>query len=672
MIYQLLAGRPPYRATPGDNGDIFLVQIMEIPVDFDRLSYGGISEEAISFLRRMLVIDPRLRSRDTDLINDPWLIPKAYPVVQNNAVGDEAGDLGASQLSLAEDDKDFDEMDHASRAKRYRTGYETNPESPPEWRFSQGPPPPTSPSVLWPGLKAQQEGTAQNVPKERLFGEIGTSALRSSGVLGENANVALGVEMKEDGAEGYGGSSFYEQVPPDLASAGTTHINTPLLHSNSGATQTDIPYPQLPTEYQHQSAGPSLQGAEALIRQLNMASPEPGNSARFNNSKPNSPQITSSRECSLASIATKRATPEDESSAEDDNRKRTKLSNSQALGHMQHRTANSEVHHRSTAAVSLIEVPVNEATAQEEETTSDEPKQTSQNSDTEDHLDGQRNSDRGKSTSMPPTAVNSQDSVPEASSISEEASKKVLVAPPTFLPPPSIYPSIDLAPPSGVTDDGFTKPSMRFGNLVLTKESIKSVRQIQITSLGTTFGRHPSNSYVHPDKSDDHVPKNAFDIRLWYPGMRKDFAAGRDNWATNPNLVALISTRTSRYIKVNGVRLMQGKDCWLYGKLRTGDIISVFERPEGTIVKTDRDRECLRYRCEFFIGASKTFRKDGENFVVEQEREAFMEHQAKKSAQASMSASREGMGSSTAAENTASHTTGGAKETTTSAPNATK
>lgn len=184
-----------------------------------------------------------------------------------------------------------------------------------------------------------------------------------------------------------------------------------------------------------------------------------------------------------------------------------------------------------------------------------------------------------------------------------------------------------------------SRSPIRFGNLISTKGSIPTVPKIKISSLATTYGRAKDSTFVHANGLEDRIPKNAIDIQMWYPGIEKDVAACKDV-ASNPNLTALISTRTSRYIKVNNVRLMRGKDCWLYGRLKTGDIVSVFELVEGRCEGRE-EKEFLRFRCEFFVGASKEVRKDGEKFVVETEKEKYNQFVAKKSRESSAASEAE-------------------------------
>ncbi|KAK4690123.1 hypothetical protein P7C71_g6601, partial [Lecanoromycetidae sp. Uapishka_2] len=175
---------------------------------------------------------------------------------------------------------------------------------------------------------------------------------------------------------------------------------------------------------------------------------------------------------------------------------------------------------------------------------------------------------------------------------------------------------------------------MIFGNLVIVKGSVPSVHKIKIAFRTITFGRALESTYIHQNSLDNRIPKNAIDVMMWYPNIEKDIAAGKD-WATNKNLRALISTRTNRYIKVNGIRLMRGVNCWLYGELKSGDVISVFELSEGRKAEVPEDNEFLKFRCEFYVGASRDARKEGNPFKVLKEEEKYNQMVARKSRESS-------------------------------------
>ncbi len=663
VLYQLLAAKPAWSGTSANNGAEFLVTVMTTSVDYESLVLIGNSPEAVAFISRMLVLDPRGRAREAELRNHPWLVPKPNPL-NPHATTDASEELDASQLSLVdtseeqgepleydedledavadprdskrsrpmnwvgEDDDDLPDLYgnriHQQLPRPYFE-YETNQPLPP----MGGPPPP------------------------RLFGEIGSSALQSSGVLGQNANAALEVPTEGSSDDEYHRGSFpdclvgvsentsagYPNLP--RTAVNTVRQLTAVQQLKKGLTEQNTQLPQTlpnPTSY---SGDPSLLGAEELVGQLNMASMgsqaasqitpmgrEP--SPVFNTSKRpgqavESTQVESASKRSkqgLSSIAhpTQRVDPrtDDRSSASEGSGKTaiedTKLRKEDSTARA-HTLPVAQESNSDPRALVLNDLASNVSTeARADDTVAGaNPTNPSQGS--------QQSHDRGENVKSPPKPASIREQAVHSSTTTHKA--------PTTSNPPSIRfpltPSINLPPPPTPSPDGFIKPSIcKFGTLFPTRGSIKTVPKIKITTMGTTFGRATDNKYIHPNTNEHRVPKGAFDLQLWYPGMEKDLEAGID-WTLNPKLSCYISTRTSRYIKVNGVRLMKGKDCWLYGKLRSGDVISVFELAEGQHAVTKADTEFLRFTCEFNIGGSRAHRKgEGERFVVLKEKVKFL------------------------------------------------
>ena len=675
VLFQVLAGTAPFDAKSDNKGERFLNTLMNEPIDFELLKYEGIEPEGIDFISKMLVVDPKGRARETDLMGHPWLIPKPHPGPKNARTAEEANIPDASQLSLTDNLEDDGEVADSRATKRFRSNkwttegdydireagddemfseglpYSEASNAGLELRLDRGPPPPRTQSQLYPtrpqtelpyseagntGLelrldrgppppRTQSQLYPTRPQTERLFGEIGSSALRSSGVLGQNAHAALEVSMVEgSGEEDIYRTSFQEQGRSNSGSA--THANTPQSDATERITPGNIQARQTTDDHQYFSADPSLLGAEALVGQLNMDSLEFEGSAPSGDNKLTSPKTHSIQKISTTSSEVKRPSPDSEPIVDKSNKKPSKTTNQPRSGNY---ISNYPTKKRSSASKASTKISTKDVmSAQDASTAGATTKQPSQESNSE-HQDGQQSQARGKTVSLPETAGNSQESISK-SSMSSNGSKEVATARGKMSPPMSINPSMDLAPPSGSTHDGFVKPSMRFGNLRLVQGSIPSVGQIKITSMGTSYGRDPSSKYVHPNSLDTRVPKNAFDISMWYPGMGKDLRAGKANWAVNPNLVAVISTRTRIRIAVNGISLKKGENCWLFGRLKTGDVISAIELPEGQLPKNDYEREYIRYQCEFFIGASKGLRKDNEPFTVEQEDDKYQKYFASK------------------------------------------
>lgn len=154
----------------------------------------------------------------------------------------------------------------------------------------------------------------------------------------------------------------------------------------------------------------------------------------------------------------------------------------------------------------------------------------------------------------------------------------------------------------------FVKPRPILGKLVTVPGSIFDLT-IRLEDRMTSWGRGLQATVVYPDSMDVRIPAYALELTYWAPGLEARMAEGVD-WKTLPGLRMLLSTKTSKCIWVNGVELRrapEGFSC--YGKLYTGDIITVFQ---------SRDRsQYLKFRCEFYLGDSARTRPADEKFTVE-------------------------------------------------------
>ena len=682
VLYHLLCGRAPWA---GASEAMMLTTVMNNPVDWDRLRQAGISSDGIDFVERMLVIEPSLRASDKDVLSHPWLqSANGKPIV----VEDQAVELDASQLSLADDDGEneevdeddgldyYDDMEDPRRSKRAR-GWSQGNLARNGWGVVMGQP------------QTPMAGPVPTIPlpspPQRLFGEIGSSALRSSGVLGQTAYGALGV----DGAGSYdpdesaiagggsydptlfiapGGGTFDPATLEMLArgsynlSSATASYNDPGFGQTSNAedvsyidplhvsshpanfdvTSENIQYPRLPAGASYSNGAPSLLGAEALVGQLNMASPESAVSDTSGHSRLASPKTPHSRRFSPSVSGSKLASQDTRGPEEDDVSKRSKTDLS---------STSPSARPQSIGGPNQSPSKIVQAEQGANEDASISCKASVHDNESDKEQDGQQPRGPTKSIgTMPPTAFNSQESAQDSNggdkapsrpasrgpAESSNAENKAPSQPQSNTPGPPIItftrpsssgnaPTVTIANPAD-----FLKPSIVFGNLVLVKGSVPSVHKIKIAARTTTFGRDLESHFIHQNSSDTRVPKNAIDIQMWYPTIDKDINACKD-WSTNKDLKALISTRTSRYIKINGIRLMRGEGCWQYGELRSGDIVTVFELPEGMTAKKPKDSEFLRFRCEFYIGASRQSRKEGHPFKVLKEKTKFQQHEERRS-----------------------------------------
>jgi len=211
VLFHLISGKPPYVGSSEGKGARMLANIMTTPLDIGPLKECGVSHNCINLIAKMLNPDPLLRPDELECLRHPWLVDSASAGemgLDDNNVGlgeiqeeDDLG-LGASRQNESDDACDVadsnvseiievDEIDHEDprQSKRARIDGAFAPRD--QAQLS------SSPEVLYPSLPAidtQQSTeihTGSAAYNTRLFGEIGASALRSSGVLGYDAQAAL-------------------------------------------------------------------------------------------------------------------------------------------------------------------------------------------------------------------------------------------------------------------------------------------------------------------------------------------------------------------------------------------------------------------------------------------------------------------------------------------------
>ena len=529
--------------------------IMNLPVEWDLLDQAGVTKNGIDFLKSMLVIDPSQRPSDPTLLQHAWLQGPDEPP----AVGS-ADELDASQLSL----RDKTQVNSALEE---------------EEEFAMPLPRMARPAPVG----------SHPPPPNRLFGEIGSSALRSSGVLGQEAHGALGVPGPPP--------TTRSSVPSSSSASYTDAPHVGFGYTSAGAQADSVRHPDLHSSMANPSApgAPSLFGAESLVDQFHMTSSESGKSREI------SPGLTGSKR------------PIDTSSSEDE-----------TLTAKRPRTVQTQLPSTQLSSTNLRQSA--EPPARRESDASLIPTAVNSPASAQDLNESDKLSDKGPSRPQ---------------SVSESACKETSrrESPDIQSLPPVAPPSVAVSLQPAITTDNPTtilRPPVRFGNLIPTRGSIPTVPRVIISSRATTFGRDKNCTFIHPNAMEDRIPKNAIDLQMWYPGIEKDIKDGKTDIESHKDLVAVISTRASSYIKVYGVRLIMGKDRKYFGRLRTGDIITIFEFPEGQTPKTDKDKEFLRFRAEFFIGLSKEVRKPGEPFIVETDDALMRQVPTKKSTESSV------------------------------------
>lgn len=594
--------------------------VMTSPLDRGRLKNAGVSSEGIDFVSKMLVVDPAGRSTEAELLKHAWLT-KIGPVNMDDvqmeggasaldSVDEGGSDLDASQLSLAEnlldpeiDDSEdgltteVDEISGGRGSKRFKLGsprrgeglstddisYPHLPGEPSESAYSEVVPPPPATTG-------------------RLFGEIGASALRSSGVLGYDAHAALEMPLEGSRDESFNISESW--------------IDNARMISDQGPFSAARPAEARPGLVS-MGAAPSLFGAEALVGQMNMTSLASSGSA------PSSETTFESRDRTLKSqgasavparlVPGSRGSSQAPTSVTDHPKPQTqKLSISERYWNLnQSKGASTDEDVQRVEAE--LRKPTNPrslvlSAAVAQETTS------AYGGATQVGLGSIGGTDihARESTWQSHHAAHDRDD--EGTSISDGSRV-------------SERPARDATSPLS-----FPKPPPRFGTLTALPGSLCNTT-IRLEQRITYYGRDPSSHVQHPNMKERRIPKNALDIIFWRPGIEAMIESGKD-WSTLEGLYAIAHTRTTRNIKVNGVKLTKGDGCWNYGRLHTGDVITIFGPTEGEGEQTGGKAaaEFLKFRCEFSLGLSAQQRPaDQPRFVVEKEEEKFMQKQLRRS-----------------------------------------
>lgn len=561
VLWYALCGQPPFRGIADATGEGMYHNIMETPLDPTPLQEAGVSAACIDLLTRMLRTDPAERPTDRDCLNHPWLkngvtVP-ADPALQSiveeeEEEQEEEPEQQLSQLSLQEEiPESDDEADILSdeelmgmvterRPKRVRADplYPRNQAR--DREESSVEPSFTSSHLVNEGESFQVMPTPR---QPRLFGEIGQSALESSGVLSAHANNALTHE---------------ESVRRDQNDGAADSI-----HSEGGAEH-QIPF-TAPPRLDRGFSSPSLLGTESLVRDLNMTSPHSPVSRTQSPvmpATPKTPEVVqhsslshSSKEFSQISEPTPKARP--------------------------------------SGMNRLIELPMSASYWY------DPRDPNTHNLEYASRVSGRdfsvsRDVTAGVST-YPDTTAGSEASAPSDTS-------SVAAAPSPAADMPSVPAELDIRP-----------PPRRLGKLVATTDSFVPNLTLSISQRKTSWGRLGNNTIVYEHSRDTRIPKTAFIIFFYSPNGKTQETVdelsqqGKD-WTSLQDLKVGIWTCATHGISINGKHLRQKdeKGRALYGHLHTGDIVQVYHDARGT--------ECLKFRCDFYLGAGKEPRPTGDSF----------------------------------------------------------
>lgn len=268
VLWNALCGQPPFKGIADATGEAMYNNIMASELDPTPLRNVGVSAQCIDLLVRMLRTDPAARPTDRDCLNHAWLNDGtgvlAHPILQSIIEEDETEEpeQQLSQLSIREerpgpDDEEEDDILSDEEFMGFLDGrVSKRPRADPLYPRNQIRDQEDSSAA--PSFQSSHlvgEGESFRVMpitrRQRLFGEIGQSALQSSGILQAHAKDALTAEEAAQPAQSNGDAMTGDTV------GGAEHQQRLAAPSQPGR---DI-------------SSPSLLGAESLVRDMAMTSP---------------------------------------------------------------------------------------------------------------------------------------------------------------------------------------------------------------------------------------------------------------------------------------------------------------------------------------------------------------------------------------------------------------
>ena len=681
-----LSAKPPYSVETGDR-DLMLEKIMTTELDVGPLQARSVSEDGVAFVQRLLNLEPQLRPTETQCLSHPWLqsikdgdaafgdvglgigsqlgVPGTEHADGPSIDADETRSLLVSRLSIQEigddslggDNEGSGEVDLDERMYlNVRSPKRTRTMPPPGFSGDVGPPssPAANDSLVNGGGSRTRKTSMRPLHKpNRLFGEVGHSAIGSSGVIPpDHLNLAVSIRQEDESYLSSEASAFERVI--ELGESHQTRQNS--------FTEQHASLPGLAAELEanlssHPVAAASLLGAESLVGHLNMTSISTPPSLR---SREVAPSTTASR-IQPGSSASSMTVPREDNHAGNvdtsgDNDDDDDDDDEQSTQETQRPTATGKAVRRTGAPVpnSLHRNPRDKSTHMTEyiaRMRANDRSPDHMNTDpvaasmpdlglprrqAEHLLDGRpltqpdvvmtlpihpastRASQTGKAVERSATVEpdHKSDGQPSSGRDAGDAGDDV---------GGSLKP---MSPATGATGgEGFARPLPMLGKLLPTAKSELQL-PIRLNQRMTTWGRGGMNTVVYPHGHEARVPKYAFEILFWKPGIQDLMQRGVD-WTQVSDVRAVIQSKsTSKPIYVNGVPLLRGgnggggggdggdpnpnpndmnkhptKVSCSYGRLYTGDVITIWKD-----VGTNKE---ISFVCHFYHGASTAPRPKG-------------------------------------------------------------
>jgi serine/threonine protein kinase len=543
-----------------------LRNIMTSDADFDVLRQAGVSESGVDFVSRLLNRDPFSRPTEKECFQHPWIAEVADVDVYEDdeellcdqsdhndglsVIGEDPEDeLDASQLSIA----DVPGYTHGVDGEK-RSSMEAVAKRP---RIEYIPTEVRYPSL--PNIESFQDGQAvvDNHAK-RLFGEVSASALRSSHALGN--------------VDAY---DFDQFQPEQFLSSGESVLS-------DDPNESIISLPAKPFG----GTAPSLMGAEKLVGQLHMNSSH--SMLQFKAGPVNPSSLRQTTPGSAKEPPAMAASTTDRNSVPPTSSPRESLASSP-----QEPTPRAKYSRRIDLALP--------------ETASEASSEASS-----------AHSSHRSNAPTRPLISKSQYDLEFATTLDAETGQAILDqlrAEEADSSDPIVHQPNPASIPATVSDPNFAKPPKRFGRLKSLPGSIFDLT-LYLEARLTSWGRGPSATVQYPKPEDTRIPAYALEVTFWAPGIEAKIATG-ENWLNVPGVMAILSTKARLGIWVNDILLRRGSstedgpEVLQFGKLYTGDIITIYQNKDRT--------KFLKLHCEFTHGESAQTRPDNEpGFMLRQ------------------------------------------------------
>lgn len=558
VLFHILSGVPPFTGRAEDRGVQMLRTIMTSEADFDALRHAGVSESGIDFVSQLLNRDPLSRPTERECFHHPWIAE--VPDVDEYEDDDLLFDHQDHQEGLSVIGEDAEDELDASQLSIADVHQPDNEEGSSSEAISKKPRIEYIPTdVHYPSLpqiESFQDGQALvDHRARRLFGEISASALESSHALGD--------------LNAYDVEDFHV----DFLSSGESMMS-------DDAAESIISLPAVPFG----GTAPSLMGAERLVGELNMNSLHPAMQHKggpVNKSSVRQISPANSKDVMPASSLHQDSVPPTSSPKE------------QPISSPQEPTPKARYTRR-------IDLALPDTAS---EASSDNNTPTSRRENLPQHAPRPFQSEDDLEFATTLDAQTGQAILDQLHAEESDSSEPIVHRP----NPPSI--------PSTLSHPEFTRPPKRYGKLKSLPDSIFDLT-IYLEDRLTSWGRGPLATVKHADRMDTRIPAYALEVTFWAPGIEARIAAG-ENWLDMPGVMAILSTKARLGIWVNDTLLCRGSmtdegpEALQFGKLYTGDIITVYQNKERT--------KFLKLQCEFTHGESAQARPPHEaGFMVRQ------------------------------------------------------